>query len=58
MGKAKMVGQFRPYASNRTASTPGRKQMVMVVGPPNISRREKKALVKRFMEEKEKRNAE
>ena len=52
MGKAKMLGQNKPYTPNNKAPTPGRKKNVMVkqIGKHNDTR----DLVKRYFDAKEK----
>lgn len=52
MGKAKMLGQFKPCTPNNRAATPGRKKTVMV---KQISKHsDTRDLVKRYIETKEK----
>ena len=52
MGKARMLGQFKPCTQNNRAATPGRKKTVMVkqIGQHPDTR----DLVKRYIETKEK----
>lgn len=51
MGKANMLGQFKPYTPNNRAATPGRKKtMVKQIGKHPDTR----DLVKRYIETKEK----
>ena len=52
MGKAKMIGAFKPYAPNNKAATPGRKKTAMVkqIGKHGDTR----DLVKRYFDAKEK----
>lgn len=54
MGKAKMLGQFKPYTPNNRTATPGRKKTFMVVGQPIVKQSEMRDLVNRYCETKEK----
>ena len=52
MGKANMLGQFKPYTPNNRAATPGRKKPVMVKQTGRHP--DTRDLVKRYFDAKEK----
>lgn len=54
MGKAKMLGQFKPYTPNNRTATPGRKKPTAMILARGSGKSNLEEEIKRLFEKKEK----